>query len=170
MSCPDGGVEIPKVIDENKDENKLEGEVPDVIEAPGAESHQQSQPDKKQTSSKRDLLEAIDGDASPEDFWSVDEARPKNTERATQKLSVNEEKIAFRVKELLLKELPALVECYCQTTVEKTAWEVIPDLAENLINREIQKIAKDTEDATGSEDAQSSRPSRPRPSEGQPHL
>ena len=42
----------------------------------------------------------------------------------------------------LLKELvKEAVADYCRQHVEKVAWEVIPDLAENLIKNELRKIS-----------------------------
>jgi hypothetical protein len=34
-----------------------------------------------------------------------------------------------------------LVREYCRQTAEKIAWEVIPDLAENLIRKELKDIS-----------------------------
>ena len=35
------------------------------------------------------------------------------------------------------------VEKYCEQKLDKVAWEVIPDLAENLIRDELKNIASD---------------------------
>ena len=35
-----------------------------------------------------------------------------------------------------------LVKEYCKQSAEKIAWEVIPDLAENLIRKELKEISK----------------------------
>lgn len=55
---------------------------------------------------------------------------------------INHDEIMVKVKEML----PALVEkCikdYCETSIEKIAWDIIPDLAENLIKKEIKKISE----------------------------
>lgn len=46
-----------------------------------------------------------------------------------------------RLKEKLAPVVEDFVKEYCRENIEKIAWEVIPDLAENLIKKEIQKIS-----------------------------
>ncbi len=159
--------EIPGIIGEKK----IECEMPEVIKTP-ISSLQTTQKafnknnDKhpKDNTSKKELLQTIERDESLETFWAVDDV--KTTAKNEQVF--NEEHIVSRVKELLLKELEVLVKQYCLKTVEKTAWEVIPDLAENLIKQEIQEITKSTEDSS-IEDVHSSKPSRPLPSQNVLH-
>jgi hypothetical protein len=40
-----------------------------------------------------------------------------------------------------LEQLEQMVQEYCKKTLEKVAWEVIPDLAENIIKKELQRIS-----------------------------
>jgi CheY-like chemotaxis protein len=47
-----------------------------------------------------------------------------------------------RLKEKLTPVVEEFVKDYCLENIEKIAWEVIPDLAENLIKKEIQKITE----------------------------
>jgi len=47
-----------------------------------------------------------------------------------------------RLKEKLAPVVEDFVKEYCRENIEKIAWEVIPDLAENLIKKEIQKITE----------------------------
>jgi CheY-like chemotaxis protein len=47
-----------------------------------------------------------------------------------------------RLKEKLAPVIEDFVKEYCRENIEKIAWEVIPDLAENLIKKEIQKITE----------------------------
>ena len=133
--------EIPGVIGK-KD---IEYEVPEVIKNPSSSSTVQSV-----------------SEESPETFWAVDEdtTAPKNE----QGPALNKEHTAKKIKELLGRELEVLVEQYCQKTVEKVAWEIIPDLAENLIKEEIQKITQSTE-ASHTEDVHNRKSSRPHLSE-----
>ena len=60
-------------------------------------------------------------------------------------LSALKEKIEIQVRKELEGQLSPLVERfvkdYCKEQIEKVAWEVIPDLAENIIKKEIQKIS-----------------------------
>ena len=53
------------------------------------------------------------------------------------------------VESILASIMPAIedmVKKYCAESVEKVAWEVIPDLAENLINKEIEKISRSADE------------------------
>ena len=52
------------------------------------------------------------------------------------------EDLKEKLKEQLTPVVEDFVKQYCQENIEKIAWEVIPDLAENLIKKEIQKISK----------------------------
>lgn len=62
---------------------------------------------------------------------------------------IDVEKMSQDIKDELEKELSEklsplvekYIQEYCEQQVEKIAWEVIPDLAENLIKKEIQKIS-----------------------------
>ncbi|MBC77090.1 MAG: hypothetical protein CME64_13835 [Halobacteriovoraceae bacterium] len=62
---------------------------------------------------------------------------------------IDVEKMSKDIKSELEKELSdklsplveKYIQEYCEQQVEKIAWEVIPDLAENLIKKEIQKIS-----------------------------
>ena len=49
------------------------------------------------------------------------------------------------INELIARLTPMIeekVKEFCSTEVEKVAWEVIPDLAENLITKEIKEISE----------------------------
>ncbi len=46
------------------------------------------------------------------------------------------------LKEKMTPMIESLVKEYCQANIEKIAWEIIPDLAENLIRKEIEKITE----------------------------
>jgi CheY-like chemotaxis protein len=46
-----------------------------------------------------------------------------------------------QVKAAVTPIVERMVKEYCQKTLEKVAWEVIPDLAENIIKKELQRIS-----------------------------
>jgi DNA-binding response OmpR family regulator len=46
----------------------------------------------------------------------------------------------------LRPELEKMVRAYCADVVEKVAWEIIPDLAENMIRHEIKEISNSVKD------------------------
>lgn len=55
---------------------------------------------------------------------------------------IDEDKIVERITANLKPLLESMVREYCHTNVDKVAWEVIPDLAENLIRKEIKEISQ----------------------------
>lgn len=109
-----------------------------------------------------ELEKEIASDASPEEFWAVDQDQGLNK---GEELSFSTNEPELIVEEKIVKEqikpqvvaaeidygmimqnlrpmLENLVKQYCKDSVEKVAWEVIPDLAENLIKRELQDLAR----------------------------
>lgn len=72
----------------------------------------------------------------PSDFPAdVMEERDEKTASFTDTVQFRDE-----LKEKLRPMIEEFVKDYCQEHIEKIAWEVIPDLAENLIRKEIKKI------------------------------
>lgn len=57
---------------------------------------------------------------------------------------VNSEEIVAKILEELKPTLNELVEKHCKETIENVAWQIIPDLAENLIRNEIKEIKSST--------------------------
>jgi len=57
-----------------------------------------------------------------------------------------EEDIINRLKEHMGPLLEKYVHQYCKETIEKVTWEIIPDLAENLIKKELKKITESISD------------------------
>lgn len=108
-----------------------------------------------------DLEKEIE-EESPENFWAVDEenglyATPTKDEEAEiikfgpqgnssgiANLELSEsdkDDIVNRLTERVREMLVEVVKEYCETKVDAVAWEVIPDLAENLIKKEIQELS-----------------------------
>ncbi len=55
---------------------------------------------------------------------------------------INQDELVEKLKLSLRPMIEELVKEFCRQSVEKVAWEVIPDLAENLIRKEIKEISK----------------------------
>ncbi len=55
---------------------------------------------------------------------------------------LNQEEILSKLREALPPIVEQYMKDYCEKTVERVAWEIIPDLAENLIRRELRAIAE----------------------------
>jgi len=50
--------------------------------------------------------------------------------------------VAEKLKKSIMTDLEKMVASYCQDKTEKVAWEIIPDLAENLIKKELKDISE----------------------------
>ena len=48
-----------------------------------------------------------------------------------------------QLQDILRPEIDKIVQEYCQKTIEHVAWEIIPDLAENLIKQHLKTIAEE---------------------------
>ncbi len=92
--------------------------------------------------------ETIDQEA-PEDFPSdvmdeepfTSQALPEQVQPAASSVTHSFE-IPSDLEEKLTPVVEEFVKEYCKEHIERIAWEVIPDLAENLIKKEIQKISE----------------------------
>ena len=71
----------------------------------------------------------ISKEVDPKDFWTLDE-------KVGNDLNIDE------IVEKLRPFIEEKIQKHCQKTIEKVAWEIIPELAENIIKKEIQEIKK----------------------------
>lgn len=55
--------------------------------------------------------------------------------------TIDEDALVAKIKDQLRPMIEEIVKQYCTQQVERVAWEVIPDLAENLIKKEIKEIS-----------------------------
>lgn len=55
--------------------------------------------------------------------------------------TIDEDALVAKIKDQLRPMIEEIVKQYCAQQVERVAWEVIPDLAENLIKKEIKEIS-----------------------------
>ena len=60
------------------------------------------------------------------------------------------QQVSGQMQDLIRPELDKLVQEYCQKTIEHVAWEIIPDLAENLIKQHLQSIAEEMKQSSAS--------------------
>lgn len=68
-----------------------------------------------------------------------------NSKNKTLSDSPNLQNMEAEIREAMTPIVEELVKKYCEKTIQKVAWEVIPDLAENLIKKELQEISKSIE-------------------------
>ena len=125
-----------------------EAQTPDAADTQEAEADDktiQFEPPTK-TNIDTNLLGQLDQEEG-KGFWSADAGEgspiPKSTERADP---IDEGEVVQRIRDALTPIIEEVVRNYCQKNIEKVAWEVIPDLAENLIKKEIKNIANSTDD------------------------
>ena len=104
----------------------------------------------------KELEDEVDNDLSPDDFWAVDGQNSIKSEQVSKenidlesenRIDKNDEAelegtISEDAIEALRPLIKEMVEEYCKNTIERVAWEVIPDLAENLIKEELKEISK----------------------------
>lgn len=103
-------------------------------------------------------LEEMIANETTEDLWSVDEApepeleltKEENVEIINEVVNKTDESIEAIVDSSLSKseilsalelKIEEIVNARVEAILEKVAWEVIPDLAENLITKEIKELA-----------------------------
>jgi CheY-like chemotaxis protein len=125
-------------------------EEPEIIEEvpeddiPTVEPHKlrevmENTPELSHLVNKEEITESTPSDF-PADVMDDEPARPSSMTPAAASFEVTEE-LKEKLKEQLTPVVEEFVKSYCQENIEKIAWEVIPDLAENLIKKEIQKIS-----------------------------
>ena len=165
----DWGVNVPEVIGEENISVELppamEGEkTSDVLtDSPRIPSEEPEEFENRET-----LEELLHLNA--EDFWSVDEKDefsvadpPKKLQKESQVESqvepvepqidspqkpplnvesFDEDQLVLKMKKALVPAIEEMVKKYCSQKVEQVAWEVIPDLAENLIRSEIREVSE----------------------------
>lgn len=71
---------------------------------------------------------------------------PETSYAPVEQAPLDYDLIVEKLKVALQPMLEGMVKEYCRQSAEKVAWEVIPDLAENLIRKEIKEIADSVQD------------------------
>ena len=66
---------------------------------------------------------------------------PAHEEKMEAKAEVNYDELVEKLKVALTPMLQEMIKEVCRQSAEKVAWEVIPDLAENLIRKEIKTLS-----------------------------
>lgn len=91
--------------------------------------------DNKVDNEKTTIVEqAVTEETSPDLFWTLDEDQQEQTTAVHSKIDAND------IMEKLRPVIEENIRHYCKEIVEKVAWEIIPELAENVIKKEIQEI------------------------------
>lgn len=69
-------------------------------------------------------------------------SNPMSNELSDEQIDQIAERLKDKISPLIASMVDELAKKYCQQSIDKVAWEVIPDLAENLIRKEIQDISQ----------------------------
>jgi DNA-binding response OmpR family regulator len=72
---------------------------------------------------------------------SQDDIEPVTTATSTPISADQFSELESRIKEMLTPMIEEMVKAQIQKSIDKVAWEVIPDLAENLIKKELKTIS-----------------------------
>lgn len=73
---------------------------------------------------------------------SVAASKVISTEETDTIIHMDQDELVEKLKISLRPMVEELVKEFCRQNAEKIAWEIIPDLAENLIRKEIKEIAE----------------------------
>ncbi len=87
------------------------------------------------------LEEQIADEVESTDVWHVDEL--EQTEKVAKVVSpVSESELAAKLDEMMAPLVEKIVREKIDAIIEKVSWEVIPDLAENLIKKELKQVSE----------------------------
>ena len=89
-----------------------------------------------------DLESEID---SEKESYTIENLDTSNNRSPAIEVDIDTDEIVAKVKEAITPALEELVQKFCREKIEQVAWEVIPDLAENLIKKEIKDITSTLE-------------------------
>ena len=143
----DWAFEVPGVIGQEEQQHRpgpTTENIPPVIEQNQQKEDEEGQEDQQDQEQELGLtLEPPSPD--PQDFLNLEEL----AQQAVQ--SDLEESLPDQTDDMLKKLRPMIeqnVEKHCQRIIERVAWEIIPELAENIIKKEIAEIKKAQEKTT----------------------
>lgn len=92
-----------------------------------------------------DMVDMSDSAVESFDDVKVDEPKEESSHTHTHEevveVEIDKEEILASITESLKPMIEEMVRELCRDKVEQVAWEVIPDLAENLIKKEIREIS-----------------------------
>ena len=140
LEYPDANAIISSLVDENKNkkdsnENYV-AESTELFDRSGADALYGQDANVYTEEEMLQLEKEVDQDKTSE-FWAVDSEEEKTDSKLQRDVNIED-----ALKEKLKPVIEEFVRKYCKEIVEKVAWEVIPDLAENLIKNELAKIGE----------------------------
>ncbi len=100
------------------------------------------------TDAEIEALEELIASETTEDLWSIDEG--EEVENIAEEIAVNSLEASVSREEVMAtleKKIEEIVNQRVEAILEKVAWEVIPELAENLITKEIKHLSDSVKDS-----------------------
>jgi CheY-like chemotaxis protein len=88
-----------------------------------------------------DLTDTVAAFKKHEAELSLDLSSKSDVPHSEEKLNIDMDLLVTKLQAALLPKIEQMVREYCKETATKVSWEVIPDLAENLIKKEIKEIS-----------------------------
>lgn len=133
VESPAGERRVPKFtsLDDLVQDDHLEDDIGDDITDPEFSVSEDI---------NKELEDEIDDEFSADDFWAIDDAG-ESEEVPDASIEINEADIVEKIKESIAPMLESMIQKYCKEATERIAWEIIPDLAENIIKKELEELA-----------------------------
>ena len=143
----DWGIGVPEVIGGDEINTSMES-LPGIIKEETRAVVDNVLKDSLQEEVKeKDLENGLD--INVDEFWSVDGEAETDEDFVKEKNYREDKNHQFdsnvteeQIRNALKPALEEFVKKYCSQKVEEVAWEIIPDLAENLIRSEIKEISQ----------------------------
>jgi hypothetical protein len=135
MDATDPSFEVPEDLNRN-----LLSEIEDEISAEAFWAVDEVVPRKSEEEDDigETNLDEVTADLT-ETVQAFKEKEPSNIVQVDK--NINQDELVEKLKIALRPMIEEMVKEFCRQSAEKVAWEVIPDLAENLIRKEIKEIS-----------------------------
>jgi DNA-binding response OmpR family regulator len=135
MDATDPSFEVPEDLNRN-----LLSEIEDEISAEAFWAVDEVVPRKSEEEDDigETNLDEVTADLT-ETVQAFKEKEPSNIVQVDK--NINQDELVEKLKIALRPMIEEIVKEFCRQSAEKVAWEVIPDLAENLIRKEIKEIS-----------------------------
>ncbi len=88
-----------------------------------------------------DLTDTVQAFKTAEAAQAVQAKEVKESKESLDLTHINQDELVEKLKVSLRPMIEEMLKEFCRQSAEKVAWEVIPDLAENLIRKEIKEIS-----------------------------
>ena len=119
----------------------------ELQDAPVQKEYELTDTSGTKTEAEIEALEELIASETTEDLWSVDEEESESEPIHLSAETPQSHQVQLsesEITEVLEQKIEKIVNERVAAILEKVAWEVIPDLAENMIAKEIQKLSDES--------------------------